>query len=288
MDGAAQAGKPSAARRRVGAAAAYPDRVPGRAAAFFDLDKTIIAKSSTLAFSPEFAKAGLLNRRAMLRSALAQFVFVAGGADHDQMERIRAATTELVTGWDVDQVRAIVAETLEDLIRPMVYAEATELINWHLAEERDVYLVSSSGAEVVEPIAEMLGATGAIATRMEVVEGRYSGVIEYYAYGETKAESVRELAAEHGYDLEECFAYSDSITDVPMLAAVGRPFAVNPDKELRRIAVERDWPVLDFSTPVELRRRLPKEQRAAAAAAVGAAAVGAGLVWYAARRATRR
>jgi HAD superfamily hydrolase (TIGR01490 family) len=281
-----------------------------RTAAFFDLDKTIIARSSTLAFSPEFARAGLLNRRAMLRSALAQFVFVAGGADHDQMERMRQTTTDLVTGWDVEQVRAIVAETLDELIRPMVYAEATELINAHLAARRDVYLVSSSGVEVVAPIADMLGATGAVATRMEIVDGRYTGTIEFYAYGQTKADAIADLAAEHGYDLPGSYAYSDSITDLPMLSAVGHPAAVNPDKELRAVAADRGWEVLDFATPVELRRRLPKagevrakvndsahaagerfadlpkEQRAAVAA-VGAAAA-AGLVWYTARRATRR
>src|SRR3954453_12344649 len=126
-----------------------------RTAAFFDLDKTIIAKSSTLAFSRSFYQGGLINRRAVLRSGYAQFVYLAGGADHDQMERMRAYLSAMCTGWDVQQVRDIVAETLHDLIDPMVYDEAAELIEEHHEAGRDVVIVSSSGAEGVEPSGEM-------------------------------------------------------------------------------------------------------------------------------------
>lgn len=261
--------------------------VPSRPAAFFDLDKTIIARSSTLAFTRPFGRAGLLNRRAVLRSAYAQLVYVMNGADHEQLERMRAYLSEMVTGWDVDQVRGVVAETLHDLIDPMVFAEAAELIEQHQALGHDVVIVSTSGTEVVEPIGEMLGADHVIATRMVVEDGRYTGGIDYYAYGPTKAEAVRDLAASRGYDLASSFAYSDSFTDLPMLEAVGHPHAVNPDKALRRVAEEREWPILLFARPVALRRRFPgadasTQQKAAAAAVVSAAA--AGIVWYARRR----
>ena len=114
---------------------------------------------------------------------------------------MRAYLSEMVTGWDVDQVRGVVAETLHDLIDPMVFAEAAELIEQHQALGHDVVIVSTSGTEVVEPIGEMLGADHVIATRMVVEDGRYTGGIDYYAYGPTKAEAVRDLAASHGYDL---------------------------------------------------------------------------------------
>ena len=101
----------------------------------------------------------------------------------------------------------------------------------------------------------MLGADRVVATQMVVADGKYTGEIETYAYGPTKAEAVRELAAAEGYDLARSFAYSDSVTDLPMLEAVGHPYAVNPDRALRKVAVERGWPVLDFHRPVSLRSR---------------------------------
>ena len=262
-----------------------------RTAAFFDLDKTIIAKSSALAFSRSFYQGGLINRRGVLKSAYAQFVFLAGGADHDQMERMRQYVSAQATGWPVQQVKDIVAETLHELIDPLIYDEAAQLIEEHHAAGRDVVIVSSSGAEVVEPIGEMLGADHVVATRMVVAEGCYTGEIDYYAYAENKAAAVRELADAEGYDLARSYAYSDSITDLPMLEAVGHPHAVNPDRALRRVALERGWPVLVFTRPVSLRARLGRVQlprvTTLAAAAAGAGAATAGVAWLAAKRRAR-
>jgi HAD superfamily hydrolase (TIGR01490 family) len=263
---------------------------PARTAAFFDLDKTIIAKSSTLAFSRSFYHGGLINRRAVLRSAYAQFVYLAGGADHDQMERMRRYLSSLSAGWDVGQVKEIVAETLHDLIDPLIYDEAATLIEEHHLAGRDVVIVSSSGAEVVEPIGEMLGADRVIATRLEVVDGRYTGEIEFYAYGENKAAAIAELADREGIDLSRSYAYSDSYTDLPMLEAVGHPYAVNPDRALRKECAQRGWPVLVFSKPVSMRQRMPTltvpSPSVLAATAIGAGAAAAGLVWYVARHRT--
>lgn len=258
-----------------------------RSAAFFDLDKTIIARSSTLAFSRPFYAGGLINRRTVLRSAYAQFVYLLGGADHDQMERMRDYLSAMCTGWDVQTVRAIVADTLHHIVEPMIYDEAVSLIEEHHAAGRDVVIVSSSGAEVVEPIGAMLGADQVIATRMVVADGKYTGEISEYAYGPHKATAITALAAAEGYDLKASYGYSDSITDEPMLAAVGHPFAVNPDKALRRLAISRDWPVLDFSKPVALedRSRFHEVRRPALAATLaGLAVTAAGVLLYAARR----
>ncbi|CAB4730812.1 MAG: HAD-IB family hydrolase [Actinobacteria bacterium] len=255
------------------------------AAAFFDLDKTIIAKSSTLAFSKPFQAGGLISRRAVLRSAYAQFVYLVGGADHDQMEKLRAFMSQLVGGWDVATVREIVAETLHTVVDPLVYDEAVGLIAEHRAAGRDVVIVSTSGTEVVEPIGEMLGADLVVATRLEVVDGKYTGGIAYYAYGEEKAAAVRRLAEERGYDLAGSYAYSDSITDVPMLDAVGHPHAVNPDRDLRKVAASRGWPVLVFTKPVALRSRsLPPARPTLAALAVGGVVAVGGVLWASSRK----
>lgn len=262
-----------------------------RAAAFFDLDKTVIAKSSTLAFSKHFYKGGLVNRRAVLKSSFAQFVYVLQGADEDQLDRMRDYLKQLCAGWPVDQVNQIVAETLHELIDPLVYAEAVALFDEHQAAGRDVVIVSSSGEEVVGPIGAMLGVDHVIATRMVVEDGRYTGDIAFYAYGEGKAVAMRELAAQRGYDLSQCFAYSDSATDLPMLELVGHPTAVNPDKALRKAAADHDWPVRAFRRPVRVRDRLPRVPAPPGnpLAYAGAVAAGAaGLAWWALRRAPDR
>jgi HAD superfamily hydrolase (TIGR01490 family) len=258
-----------------------------RAAAFFDLDKTVIAKSSTLAFGRPFFHGGLINRRAVLKAAYAQFVFSLQGADAQQMERLRTQLTEMCTGWDVSTVHEIVQETLHEIVEPLVYAEAADLIEEHRLAGREIVIVSSSGADVVEPIGAMLGADRVVATRMVAVDGRYTGEIEFYAYGENKAIAVRELAAEGGYDLSDCYAYSDSITDLPLLEAVGHPTAVNPDRALRKAAAERDWPVREFTRPVPLRARFGPPTPVVTGAAVGVGAAVVGLAWYARHRAVR-
>ena len=172
---------------------AWPPRCSARAA-FFDLDKTIIAKSSTLAFSKPFQAGGLISRGAVLRSAYAQFVYVVGGADHDQMEKMRHFMSQLVGGWDVATVREIVADTLHNVVDPLVYDEAVSLIEEHKLAGRDIVIVSTSGTEVVEPIGAMLGADIVVASRLEVVDGKYTGEIDYYAYAEEKARAILELA----------------------------------------------------------------------------------------------
>ncbi|MCL2779957.1 MAG: HAD-IB family hydrolase [Actinomycetia bacterium] len=270
--------------------ASRPTQAAGRSAAFFDLDKTIIAKSSTLAFGRPFYQGGLLNRRSVLRSVYAQFIFAISGADEDQMDRMREYLTAMCAGWDVAQVREIVAETLHDIVAPLVYDEAVDLIDAHRSAGRAVVIVSSSGEEVVAPIGAMVGASVAIATRMVERDGKYTGEIARYVFGQSKADAVRELAERRGYDLGACYAYSDSVTDLPMLEEVGHPAVVNPDRALRKVAVERGWPVLSFSNAVPLRERLSglRPSNTAATAGFFGAGVAVGLIWLALRRRPRR
>jgi len=247
--------------------------IVGHGAAFFDLDKTVIAKSSALAFGRPFFRDCLITRRDVFKAAYAQLVYKIGGADEQQMARIRDYVAKLCKGWNVEQVRQIVNETLHELIHPYIYAEAVALIEEHHAAGRDVVLVSASGEEMVRPIGDLLGATDVIATRMVVKDGRYTGEVAFYAAGAQKVAAVRAMAEERGYDLAHSYAYSDSVSDAPLLAAVGHPTTVNADRGLRRVAFERGWPMLEFRHPIPLARRL----RDRPAVPVAAAAIGVGV-----------
>ena len=157
-----------------------------------------------------FYKGGLIGRADVLKSAYAQFSYVASGADHDQLETMRHYMSELVKGWDVETgARRSCPRPSTSIVDPMVYEEAVDLIEEHKEAGRDVIIISSSGTEVVEPIGERLGVDRAIGTQVEIVDGKYTGEIIFYAYGEGKAEAMRALAEENGYDLADCYAYTD-------------------------------------------------------------------------------
>ncbi|MDQ4130713.1 MAG: HAD-IB family hydrolase [Actinomycetota bacterium] len=227
-------------------------------AAFFDLDKTVLARSSTLAFGREMHRGGLLTTTSLLKGLYAQMIYTRTGADHERMERLRTTLLQMTTGWDAERVQEILREALEDVIVPLVYQEALELFEEHRSNSRDLWLVSSSGEEIVRPIAEYLGVPNVIASRAHVDgSGCFDGTLEFYAYGPHKATGLRQVASARGYDLTRCYSYSDSVTDLPMLSAVGHPVAINPDRELRAAAKAMGWPIRDFNSPVTLRSRLP-------------------------------
>ncbi len=269
-----------------------------RAAAFFDLDKTVIDKAAMSAFRGPLHHGGLLSRRALLRAALAQLVYLHLGASDQRLERIRASVLKLTKGWQRDEVVSVVAETVELIAEPIIYAEALELIELHHAEGRLVVLVSASPEELVMPLGRHLGVDEVIASRAAVdEEGRYTGAMAFYAYGPSKAEAITELAARRDLDLSGSYAYSDSYTDLPMLETVGHPVCVNPDRVLTRIARERDLEVLHFSRPVRLRDRVrlrvgETQMRPAVAVSFGAVALAGGAVgvgcWIAGRALERR
>jgi len=253
-------------------------------AAFFDLDKTVIAKASMVAFGRPLYREGLVSRWLLLRALYGQLVYLYLGADEARLARMRNAALALTKGWHQDTVQRVVRETLEEVVDPIVFEEALELIRRHQDEGRAVLIVSASPDEVVRPLAEYLGADGAIATKARIDDhGRYSGELERYCYGPSKVEAISEVAREMGIDLARSYAYSDSVTDLPMLEAVGHPVAVNPDRALLRVARENEWEVLRFVKPVRLRDRVPMPTAATAAAGGGVtAAMVAGIVvwWY--------
>jgi HAD superfamily hydrolase (TIGR01490 family) len=262
-------------------------------AAFFDLDKTIVSRSSSLALGRPLYRAGMVSRGQLMRGAYAQLVYLLIGADEERMERLKEGMLQLTKGWDRGQVEQLVEDVVLEVIDPIVYQEALDLLAEHRAAGRRIFIVSSSPEEVVRPLAKHFGVSGVIATRAAVGEdNRYTGELEFYAFGEQKATAIRELGERAGVDLDASFAYSDSITDVPMLEAVGHPVAVNPDRDLRRLAEEREWEIRDFRNPVRLRSRfaeaVPPKRAGVAAAAVGAAAVAGVLVWVSLRARERR
>jgi HAD superfamily hydrolase (TIGR01490 family) len=260
-------------------------------AAFFDLDKTVIAKASMVAFGGPLRRAGMINRRLMARAVWNGLVFHYLGAGEERMRRFRESALRVTRGWERETIAALVADTLTDVIDPIVYAEALELIQEHRAAGRLVFLVSASPEEIVRPLGVYLGVDRVIASRARLDDlGRYTGEVDFYAYGPYKAEAVEAVAEELDLDLTECFAYSDSITDLPLLRSVGHPYAVNPDRDLARVAKLEDWPVLQFRHGIPLRERvvLPPPSRLAMGAAV-AGGVAAGVVvgwWIVTRRPT--
>ena len=242
-------------------------------AAFFDLDKTVIAKSSTLAFGRPLYKAGFVGRRALMRMGLAQLVYMLFGADHDQLERARVGLLDLIAGWHRAEIEQLVRETLTEIAEPLVYAEALFLIDEHARQGRRVIIVSASPEEIVRPISEHIGVSEVIATRVKTdAQGRYLPEMAQYAMGPGKAEAMLALAEQDDIDLAGSYAYSDSITDLPMLETVGNPVVVNPEKELRKEAEEREWPILEFQRPVSIGPTIPRPSPWAGAAVAASAA----------------
>ncbi|WP_436794526.1 HAD family hydrolase [Actinospongicola halichondriae] len=254
-------------------------------AAFFDLDKTVIARPSMVAFGGPLRREGLVSRRLLLRALWAQLIYLTLGADEGRLEKVRDAALRVSKGWEQRKISALVRETLAEVVDPIVYDEALDLIRMHQDAGRKVFIVSASPEEIVAPLAQYLGADEAIATRAVLDDdGRYTGEVELYCYGPEKARILLEVAERDGIDLSASYAYSDSGTDVPMLAAVGHGVAVNPDRDLVRAAKEHGWEVVHFSNRVPLRDRVDMPSATALGVgslvvAGGAAAAGAGY-WY--------
>jgi HAD superfamily hydrolase (TIGR01490 family) len=265
---------------------------PHAIAALFDLDKTIIAKAAMSAFRGPLVDGGLLTKRSVLRALLAQAVYLHLGASELRLVRIRGVLARLARGWDSTTVREIVSETLEQIVDPIIYSEAIDLIELHRSLGHRVVIVSASPEEIVVPLARHLGVDTTIASRADLDEhGRYTGEIAFYAYGPFKAAGISELAEREGIDLGASFAYSDSYSDLPMLEMVGHPVAVNPDRLLSHLARERGWEVRRFTRPVRLRDRLrdrfpdrrPAVAVSASAIALAVASVALGW-WFGSRR----
>ena len=228
-----------------------------QAAAFFDLDRTLLRRSSALALAGAFREHGVIGRGQLAKAAAWQLLFAARGASAETVRKAAEDGLMILNGFAVGDLRRLVANAMDPVLKPLVYREALELVAGHRGRGERVYIVSATLQEIVEELADELGFDGALGSTCEIVDGIYTGRSLRACHGEGKAAAIRELAAERGYDLAASTAYSDSHTDLPFLEAVGNPVAVNPDRELRRTADDRGWPVQTFAEaayPLERRR----------------------------------
>jgi HAD superfamily hydrolase (TIGR01490 family) len=218
------------------------------AAAFFDLDRTLISRSSSLALAGSFRSHGLIGRRQLAKAALAQLVFARFGAGQARVGQTADSAMAVLRGLPVQSVREIAEAAWEPVLKPLVYREAVDRAAEHAGHGEAVFIASAALQEVVQVVSDRLGFDGVMASRAEARDGVFTGKLERRLYGDAKAAALVELAEERGFDLASSTAYSDSHSDVPFLEAVGRPVTVNPDRELRRLAERRGWPVLRWRT----------------------------------------
>lgn len=217
-----------------------------RAAAFFDLDRTLLRRSSALALAPAFRRHGVITRMQLVKAAFWQLLFAARGASPETVRKASEDGLLILRGFTPEAMHVLVADALEPVLKPLVYREPLELVRSHRERGEPAYIVSAALQEIVDALAEELGFDGALGTLCEIEDGVYTGRPVRSLHGQAKADAVRELAGREGIDLEASTAYSDAASDLPFLEAVGNPVAVNPDRELRRVAAGRGWPVLAF------------------------------------------
>jgi HAD superfamily hydrolase (TIGR01490 family) len=249
----------------------------GPSAAFFDLDRTLISGSSAFVLGIAAWRGDLVPTHQFVRDAFSALSFILSGASDDTSHGVRDRILGAVRGIHVDDLVALNAEIVPKLLE-RVRPESLRLIDRHRQAHRATYIVSASPIELVEPLAKALGMTAGIGTRSSIVDGVYTGELNGpFCYAEGKVEAITELARWEGFDLEQCWAYSDSASDLPMLSAVGHPVAVNPDSKLERHANQSGWPVVEFRkrTKAVIRRTT----RTVAAAALAASAFAGGVRW---------
>jgi HAD superfamily hydrolase (TIGR01490 family) len=222
-------------------------RVMRRPAAFFDLDRTLIATSSSLALARPFHDRGLVGRRDVLKARLAQAVLAHVGAPRGREGQATDSAVAILVNHPAELLQEIVSDAWPTVLKPLVYRDAVELAAAHKANGRPVFVVSAALQEIGDCVARELGFDGALGSRAETRDGVFTGRVERRLLGQSKADAVVDFATSERLDLPASVAYSDSHTDLPFLEAVGSAVAVNPDRRLGRIAADRGWPVRKFS-----------------------------------------
>ncbi|MDP3972458.1 MAG: HAD-IB family hydrolase [Candidatus Nanopelagicales bacterium] len=214
-------------------------------AAFFDLDRTLIRGSANFALAWEAFKAGQVPKRQLAKDAVNALSFIFAGASDNRSERLRERILRAIAGVPVVDLESLGDRFIPRLARTVMPEARTEL-DRQAAAGRDRIIVSASPIEIVGRLAKMIGMEGAVATTAEITDGRYTGqLVGPFCYGEGKVAAIEQLASERGYDLNECVAYSDSISDLPLLESVGEAVVINPDRELRKIAPKRGWRIVE-------------------------------------------
>ncbi len=220
----------------------------GRAAAFFDLDGTLIPGSANIPLARAAFRAGMVSPAELARDLRHGLSFLLQGASDERSAAVRDRILAAVAGHPAADVIALSEHFLDRLVDSITPA-MREVLDEHAAAGRDRVVLSASPTEIVSRLADAAGLELGTGTTSEIdAEGRYTGALAGpFCYREGKAEVLRALAAEHGWDLAASYAYTDSASDLPMLLAVGHPVAVNPEPELRELAEERGWPIVETS-----------------------------------------
>lgn len=217
-----------------------------QAAAFFDLDRTLVAGSSGIYWARAAVDAGIISRRQMVRLIGANVKFRLRGSTDESTDAIRDRLSELVAGRDAMELRRMMPEVLAGVL-PRLYPQMLQIAYDHQDAGRKVYIATASSQIVAEMLSDVLGFDGGIGAIPEIVDGRMTGRdSDVFPYREGKAQRITELAQREGIDLAASYGYSDSESDLPMLRLVGHAVAVNPDSELEAIAAEEGWDVMRF------------------------------------------
>ena len=218
-----------------------------KAAAFFDVDNTILRGSSSYLFGKSAFERNFFSRKDFWSFAWHQFRFIWRGENNNVLDTLKDRALSLISGHRAKDMKDLVDEVYEKHIRLKLWPETVRLAKDHIAEGREVWLVTAAPQELGDVIAKNLGLTGAIGTKVEKKNGILTGnLVGKAIHGPTKRIAIKELAKTRNLSLRKSYAYSDSHNDLPMLTAVGHPVAVNPDKILTRYAKAADWPIYDF------------------------------------------
>jgi HAD superfamily hydrolase (TIGR01490 family) len=276
---AAVAGEAAAAVAQVATVTPEPDPT---AAAFFDVDNTIMRGASIYYFARGLAARKMFGARDLARFAWGQVAFRLSGEKVGHIDAAREAALAFVAGHTVAEIVSLSEEIYDETMADRIWEGTRNLAQRHIDAGQRVWLVTATPADLADVIATRLGFTGALGTVAEAADGRYTGrLVGELLHGQAKAAAVSALAKREGLDLSRCAAYSDSFNDLPMLSIVGYPNAVNPDADLRAQARREGWPVHDFRTG-------RKATMIALPVAAGAGAIAGGVAAGAAIRRKRR
>ncbi len=229
-----------------------------RSAAFFDLDNTMVRGSTLYFLGRAMYQRGFFTKVDISKFVVANVRFRLTGTEKPEViARFQKAATDFIGGHDVNEIYTIAQSVYDEFVSPALIQGTIEIAKKHLVEGNEVWLVTAAPEDMAKLIADRLGFTGAIGTKVAIADGKYLGHLNgKILHGIEKARAVRELAAERGFSLNNCHAYSDSASDFPLLQAVGTPHAINPDARLRIKALAENWEIVDFRKFRKLNRWL--------------------------------
>ena len=220
----------------------------GKRAAFFDVDNTLIRGSTIYFLGRGMYQRGYFTKKDISRFVLANLRFrLTGKENKEEIARFQDAATDFIGGHNVKDIEAIAQQIYDEFVSPAMWQGTIDIAQTHIANGVEVYLVTAAPEDMATLISTRLGLTGALGSKAEIKDGLYTGQMNgALLHGKEKAVAVRELAEKKGFDLEDCFAYSDSSNDLPLLQCVGHPSAINPDALLGLRAMAEGWPIHDF------------------------------------------